>query len=169
MNLKEVVKSMCKAYPGGREAMAGALGMTVTQFNNNLYEKNGCRFFEVSELEAMEDISNTSLLADYFARRRGALLVDVPHLEELTALTCLAGQCVPLPPGDRLIRLSNRHLKMALLKGMRPKKSWCITAAIWLRVKKRSRQLSRCLHAKRSDASELQLLASWRVVISGDY
>nr|WP_283160717.1 YmfL family putative regulatory protein [Klebsiella pneumoniae] len=63
--------------------MAGALGMTVTQFNNNLYEKNGCRFFEVSELEAMEDISNTSLLADYFARRRGALLVDVPHLEEL--------------------------------------------------------------------------------------
>lgn len=31
----------------------------------------------------MEDISNTSLLADYFARRRGALLVDVPHTEEL--------------------------------------------------------------------------------------
>lgn len=56
-NLKEAVKAMCKAYPGGREAMAGALGMTVTQFNNNLYEKNGCRFFEVSELEAMEDIS----------------------------------------------------------------------------------------------------------------
>jgi hypothetical protein len=81
-SLKEVVKAMCKAYPGGREAMAGALGMSVTQFNNNLYEKNGCRF-EVNELEAMEDISNTSLLADYFARRRGALLVDVPHLEDL--------------------------------------------------------------------------------------
>lgn len=59
-SLKEVVKAMCKAYPGGREAMAGALGMSVTQFNNNLYEKNGCRFFEVNELEAMEDISNTS-------------------------------------------------------------------------------------------------------------
>ncbi|HFK5751221.1 TPA: YmfL family putative regulatory protein [Enterobacter ludwigii] len=82
-SLKEVVKAMCKAYPGGREAMSGALGMSVTQFNNNLYEKNGCRFFEVNELEAMEDISNTSLLADYFARRRGALLVDVPHLEDL--------------------------------------------------------------------------------------
>lgn len=38
-SLKEVVKAMCKAYPGGREAMAGALGMTLTQFNNNLYEK----------------------------------------------------------------------------------------------------------------------------------
>ena len=45
-SLKEVVKAMCKAYPGGREAMAGALGMSVTQFNNNLYEKNGCRFFD---------------------------------------------------------------------------------------------------------------------------
>lgn len=82
-SLKEVVKAMCKAYPGGREAMAGALGMTVTQFNNNLYEKNGCRFFEVSELEAMEDISNTSLLADYFAKRRGCLLVDIPTFEDL--------------------------------------------------------------------------------------
>jgi hypothetical protein len=81
--MKEVVKAMCKAYPGGREAMAGALGMTVTQFNNNLYEKNGCRFFEVTELEAMEDISNTSCLADYFAKRRGALLVDIPQMEEL--------------------------------------------------------------------------------------
>lgn len=82
-SLKEVVKAMCKAIPGGREAMAGALGMTMTQFNNNLYEKNGCRFFEVVELEAMEDISGTSALADYFAKRRGALLVDVPNLDDL--------------------------------------------------------------------------------------
>ncbi|MFD1801296.1 YmfL family putative regulatory protein [Mixta tenebrionis] len=82
-SLKEVVKAMCKVVPGGREAMAGALGMTMTQFNNNLYEKNGCRFFEVVELEAMEDISGTSALADYFAHRRGALLVEVPNLEDL--------------------------------------------------------------------------------------
>ncbi|WMY72762.1 YmfL family putative regulatory protein [Buttiauxella selenatireducens] len=82
-SLKEVVKVMCKAIPGGREAMAGALGMTMTQFNNNLYEKNGCRFFEVVELEAMEDISGTATLADYFAKRRGALLVDVPNLDDL--------------------------------------------------------------------------------------
>lgn len=63
--------------------MSGALGMSMTEFNNNLYEKNGCRFFEVTELEAMEDISNTSLVADYFAKRRGALLVDRPLLEDL--------------------------------------------------------------------------------------
>lgn len=83
VDIKETVKAMCKAYPGGRQAMAGALGMTPAQFNNNLYEKNGCRFFEHHELEAMEDLSGTDLLADYFARRRGALLVDIPKFEDL--------------------------------------------------------------------------------------
>ncbi len=168
-SLKDVVKAMCKSIHGGREAMAGALGMTLTQFNNNLYEKNGCRFFEVSELEAMEDISNTSLLADYFARRRGALLVDVPHLEELDRVDLFSRAMRTSAARGRLIRLSNRRLKMALLKGTRPKKSWCITAVTWQLVKKRLPQSSRFFHAKRSDASELQLLASWRVVISGDY
>jgi hypothetical protein len=89
--------------------MAGALGMTLTQFNNNLYEKNGCRFFEVSELEAMEDISNTSLLADYFARRRGALLVDAASWKNSIAWI-QSGNAAAAE--DRLIRLSNRHLKM---------------------------------------------------------
>ncbi|AUX72461.1 YmfL family putative regulatory protein [Erwinia pyrifoliae] len=83
VDIKETVKAMCKAYPGGRSAMAGALGMTLETFNNNIYEKNGCRFFELHELEAMEDLSGTSLLADYFARRCGALLVDIPKFEEL--------------------------------------------------------------------------------------
>ncbi|KGA40747.1 YmfL family putative regulatory protein [Pectobacterium odoriferum] len=83
VDIKETIKAMCKAYPGGRSAMAGALGMSTEAFNNNLYEKNGCRFFELHELEAMEDISGTSLLAEYFAKRRGALLVDVPTFEDL--------------------------------------------------------------------------------------
>ncbi len=34
-NLKEVVKAMRKAYQGGREAMAGALGMSVTQLTTS--------------------------------------------------------------------------------------------------------------------------------------
>lgn len=168
-NLKEVVKAMCKAYQGGREAMAGALGMSITQFNNNLYEKNGCRFFEVSELEAMEDISNTSLLADYFARRRGALLVDVPHLEELDRVDLFSRAMRTSAARGQVDQIIEQALEDGLSKDMKQKKSWCITAAIWQHVKKKSRQLSRCLHAKRSDASRLQPLASWRVVISGDY
>ena len=82
-DIKETIKAMCKAYPGGRSAMAGALGMSLETFNNNLYEKNGCRFFELHELEAMEDLSCTSLLAGYFSQRRGGLHVDVPKFDDL--------------------------------------------------------------------------------------
>ena len=89
-NLKDVVKGMCKAVAGGRSAMAGALGMSETAFNNNLYEKNGCRFFEIGELEAMEDISGTNLLTEYFARRRGLLVVEIPALDEWTRWNCSA-------------------------------------------------------------------------------
>ncbi|WP_369788501.1 YmfL family putative regulatory protein [Rouxiella sp. WC2420] len=83
VDIKETVKAMCKALPGGRSAMAGGLGMTLAHFNNNLYEKNGCRFFEHHELEAMEDLSGTSLLAEYFSQRRGGMHVDIPAYEEL--------------------------------------------------------------------------------------
>ncbi|MCC3720554.1 hypothetical protein LLP99_18940 [Rouxiella badensis] len=93
VDIKDTVKAMCKAFAGGRAAMAGALGMTLTHFNNSLYEKNGCRFFEHHELEAMEDLSGTNLLAEYFARRRGALLVEIPTFEELDQV-CLFEKAV---------------------------------------------------------------------------
>ena len=83
VDLKSTVKAMCKAFPGGRSAMAGALGISETKFDNKLYQKNGCRFFELDELEAMEDLSDTNLLTDYFAKRRGCLLIDRPKFEEL--------------------------------------------------------------------------------------
>ena len=168
-NLKEAVKAMCKAYPGGREAMAGALGMTVTQFNNNLYEKNGCRFFEVSELEAMEDISNTSLLADYFARRRGALLVDVPHLEELDRVDLFSRAMRTSAARGQVDQIIEQALEDGVIERHEAEEIMVHHRRIWQLAKKRLPQLSRYFHAKRSDASELQLLASWRVVISGDY
>ncbi|HAT1515471.1 TPA: hypothetical protein I8W54_003854 [Morganella morganii] len=70
-SLKKVVKKMCCAMPGGREALAGALGMSLTTFNNNLYEKNGCRFFDNDELEAMEDLTKTRHLVEYHMDRHG--------------------------------------------------------------------------------------------------
>ncbi|MGO2335947.1 YmfL family putative regulatory protein [Providencia sp.] len=84
--LKEVVKEMCKAMPGGRSAMAAALGMSETTFNNNLYEKNGCRFFENDDLEAMEELSGTKLLVGYHMDRHGitpAKKVDPENLDKV--------------------------------------------------------------------------------------
>ncbi|AOV96855.1 MULTISPECIES: YmfL family putative regulatory protein [Edwardsiella] len=82
-DIKDAVKAMCESMPGGRAAMAGALGMSPTSFNNRLYEKNGCKFFDRHDLEAMEDLSNTHHLADYFAARRGRITVRVQSRDEL--------------------------------------------------------------------------------------
>lgn len=78
-SIKEVIKEMCKALPGGRSAMAGALGMSLETFNNKLYEKNGCRFFDIDEQEAMEDISGTKLLVEYHLDRHG--MSALPKIE----------------------------------------------------------------------------------------
>ncbi|WP_308568113.1 YmfL family putative regulatory protein [uncultured Providencia sp.] len=81
--LKEVVKEMCKAFPGGRSAMAGALGISETTFNNKLYEKNGCRFFDNDELEAMEELSGTKLLVEYHLDRHGMTAMEPIEAEKL--------------------------------------------------------------------------------------
>ncbi|UPK82562.1 hypothetical protein LW139_07695 [Proteus vulgaris] len=75
-SIKQVVKEMCEMTAGGREAMAGALGISLTSFNNKLYEKNGCRSFDLNELLAMQDISKTVLFAEFVARESNRLLVD---------------------------------------------------------------------------------------------
>lgn len=81
--LKEVVKEMSKAFPGGRSAMAGALGISETTFNNKLYEKNGCRFFDNDELEAMEELSGTKLLVEYHLDRHGMTAMEPIEAEKL--------------------------------------------------------------------------------------
>lgn len=81
--LKEVVKEMCKAFPGGRSAIAGALGVSETTFNNKLYEKNGCRFFEHDELEAIEELSGTKLLVEYHLDRHGMTAMEPIEAEKL--------------------------------------------------------------------------------------
>ncbi|AWC94550.1 YmfL family putative regulatory protein [Morganella morganii] len=82
-SLKEVVKKMCCAMPGGREALAGALGMSLTTFNNNLYEKNGCRFFDNDELEAMEDLTKTRHLVEYHMDRHGITPMEAIEPENI--------------------------------------------------------------------------------------
>lgn len=81
--LKKVVKEMCKVFPGGRSAMAGALGISETTFNNKLYEKNGCRFFDNDELEAMEELSGTKLLVEYHLDRHCMTAMEPIEAEKL--------------------------------------------------------------------------------------
>lgn len=83
MDIKNVVDELCKLYPGGRMGMAEALGMSMQKFQNKFYQKNGCRFFALSELEQMEDVVGVPLLANYFAKRRGGVFVKYPEVDNI--------------------------------------------------------------------------------------
>lgn len=78
---KEVVKEIIKHTKGGRGALAGAIGMSETTFNNKLYERNGCLFFDDEDLEAMELHAGTYVLAQYRASLRGGLFIPLGDLE----------------------------------------------------------------------------------------
>ncbi|GHX29923.1 Orf33 protein [Vibrio cholerae] len=78
---KEVVKEIIKHTKGGRGALAGAIGMSETTFNNKLYERNGCRFFDDDDLEAMELHAGTYVLAQYRASLRGGLFIPIGDFE----------------------------------------------------------------------------------------
>lgn len=81
--LQEAVSLTCKAYPGGRNGLAAAMGMTIDQFNNRLHRKCNSLFFTVDDLLRMEDITGTAFLAEYFANRRGLTLVDISAVESV--------------------------------------------------------------------------------------
>ncbi len=78
---KEVVKEIIKHTKGGRGALAGAIGMSETTFNNKLYERNGCLFFDDEDLEAMELHAGTYVLAQYRASLRGGLFIPLGDVE----------------------------------------------------------------------------------------
>ncbi|WP_254413745.1 YmfL family putative regulatory protein [Vibrio furnissii] len=78
---KEVVKEIIKHTKGGRGALAGAIGMSETTFNNKLYERNGCLFFDDEDLEAMELHAGTYVLAQYRASLRGGLFIPLGDFE----------------------------------------------------------------------------------------
>lgn len=86
MDITEVVKEMCNLMPGGQSAMAGALRMSLDKFRNKLYETKGCRFFDISELEAMEDFVGKPFLAEYFAKRQGGVFTKLPDADELDSV-----------------------------------------------------------------------------------
>lgn len=82
VDIKTTVKAMCAAI-GGQQVMAERLGMGYQVFRNHLDQKCGSRFFTLVELEQMEDLSGTCLLAEHAASRKGKLLVDIPLLDAL--------------------------------------------------------------------------------------
>jgi len=86
MDKREMIKLMCDAFPGGRAALADALNMKLAEFNNNLYEKNGCRFFSFEELERIQELTGSKAVAEYFAQKLSAIVVKIPEETELDSV-----------------------------------------------------------------------------------
>lgn len=83
MEKRELIHEMLKKIEGGRSVAAAYLGMSDIKFNNRLYESKGCRFFSVDELLALQSLSQSSLVAEYFAERSDTLVVPMPEPDTL--------------------------------------------------------------------------------------
>ncbi|ASX26999.1 YmfL family putative regulatory protein [Candidatus Williamhamiltonella defendens] len=83
MEKRELINEMLKQIQGGKSVAAAYLGMNETKFNNRLYEHKGSRFFNIDELSALQTLSQSSLVAEYFAQRSDTLVVPMPEPDTL--------------------------------------------------------------------------------------
>jgi len=82
MNIRESLIGMIKAFPGGWDAMAGALGMGRIPLQNRIYE---CRGMEVGVSTAllMQDFSQTKLFAEAVAAQSGGTFLMLPEVGDI--------------------------------------------------------------------------------------
>jgi len=59
------------------------MGISFGEFNNRLHMKNGTRFFDLQQLEVLQNIAGYPFLADHYARQFGMLLVKNPSPESV--------------------------------------------------------------------------------------
>lgn len=68
---------MIKAFPGGWDAMAGALGMTRMALENRIYERKGQAVLVETALQ-MQQFSGTTHFAEAVAQMSGGLFMQMP-------------------------------------------------------------------------------------------
>lgn len=78
-NQRELVIELIKHIHGGQAVAAAYLGISLSVFKDRLYENKGTRFFTCDELLALQQLSETTLVADYFAQQAGCVVVEKPE------------------------------------------------------------------------------------------
>lgn len=81
MGLRKAYQAMCRAFPGGSEAMAAALGMSAASLQNRIYEVKG-QVLHTEHALAMQTLSGRSDFAEAIARLSGGMFVLLPSLED---------------------------------------------------------------------------------------
>ncbi|WP_282961901.1 YmfL family putative regulatory protein [Burkholderia multivorans] len=81
MGLRKAYQAMCRALPGGAEAMAAALGMSAASLQNRIYEVKG-QVLHTEHALAMQTLSGRTDFAEAIARMTGGMFVQLPGLED---------------------------------------------------------------------------------------
>lgn len=82
MELRKACLQMIKAFPGGWEGMAGAMGMSRSALENRIYERKGQALL-VEHMIQMQHFSGTTLFAEEVARDAGGFFMKMPDLENV--------------------------------------------------------------------------------------
>ncbi len=77
MELKKSYLAMIRAYPGGWDAMAAALGMNRSQLENRIYERKGQALLVETALQ-MQAFSGTTHFAEAVAQQAGGVFITLP-------------------------------------------------------------------------------------------
>ena len=80
MDIRKSFLSMIKAFPGGWDAIACALGMSRDALENRIYERKGQGVLVETALQ-MQKFSNTTHFAEAVAAQSGGTFVKLPEVE----------------------------------------------------------------------------------------
>lgn len=78
VELKQAYQRMIKAFPGGWDAMAGALGMSRMCLENRIYERKGQSLLVETAIQ-MQHTSGTTFFADAVAQLSGGVFMRLPE------------------------------------------------------------------------------------------
>lgn len=82
MAARKYYLEMIRAFPGGWEAMAGALGMTKDALENRLYERKGQQL-SVQTAMQMQAFSGTTHFAEGVAQESGGVFLQLPEARDV--------------------------------------------------------------------------------------
>lgn len=82
MNIRQAFLGMIKAFPGGWDAMCGALGMTRDALENRIYERKG-QGVSVDTALQMQAFSQTTFFAEAVAAQSGGTFILLPSIDHI--------------------------------------------------------------------------------------
>lgn len=88
MGIRQAYLAMIKAFPGGWDAMAAAVGLSRMGLENRIYERKG-QAIMVETAMAMQAASGTSLFAETVAQDSGGVFITIPAFDGVADIELL--------------------------------------------------------------------------------